>query len=301
MHDDEVDTDTSLVRGLVAPQFPEWADLPIEPVPSGGTDNALYRLGDDLVVRLPRHERTVGTLEIERRWLPKLASSLPLAVPAPVAEGVPAGGYPWTWSIYEWLEGETATRERIADPRTAAIDLAEFVSALRRIDATGGPAPSRFNAFRGVPLATRDESTRASIAALAATIDTAAATAAWETALRAPEWGRSPVWIHGDLDARNLLAREGRITAVIDWGCLGVGDPACDVAVAWKMLDAGARDVFRTALSIDDATWARGRGWVLSQALNALSYYTLETNAVLVREAERWLAEAAAPPPPASS
>ena len=163
---------------------------------------------------------------------------------------------------------------------------------MQRIDATGGPPPSRFNAFRGVPLATRDESTRASIAALGSTIDAAAATAAWEAALRAPEWERSPVWIHGDLDARNLLARDGRITAVIDWGCLGVGDPACDVAVAWKMLDADARDVFRTALSVDDATWARGRGWVLSQALNALSYYTLETNAVLVREAERWLAEA---------
>ena len=150
-----------------------------------------------------------------------------------------------------------------------------------------------------MPLATRDESTRASIAALGSTIDAAAATAAWEAALRAPDWARSPVWIHGDLDARNLLAREGRITAVIDWGCLGVGDPACDVAVAWKMLDADARGVFRTALSIDDATWARGHGWVLSQALNALSYYTLETNAVLVREAERWLAEALAPPPPA--
>ena len=291
MHADEVDTDASLVRRLVAGQFPEWADLPIEPVLLGGTDNALYRLGDDLVVRLPRHERTVGTLEMERRWLPRLAPLLPLAVPAPVAEGVPADGYPWTWSIYEWLDGENATRERTADLGEAAIDLAAFVRALRRIDPTGGPPPSRHNAFRGVPLATRDESTRASIAALASTIDTAAATDAWEAALRAPEWVRSPVWIHGDLDARNLLAREGRLTAVIDWGCLGVGDPACDVAVAWKMLDADARDIFRTALSVDDATWTRGRGWVLSQALNALSYYTLETNAVLVRAAERWFGE----------
>jgi aminoglycoside phosphotransferase (APT) family kinase protein len=301
MHDDEVDTDASLVHRLVAAQFPEWADLPIQPVLDGGTDNALYRLGADLVVRLPRHERTVGTLEIERRWLLKLAPSLPLAVPAPVAEGVPADGYPWTWSIYEWLEGESAASERVADLRAAAIELAEFVSALQRIDTTDGPPPSRLNAFRGLPLARWDERTRASIAALGPTIDAAAATAAWEAALRAPEWGRSPVWIHGDLDARNLLAKDGRITAVIDWGCLGVGDPACDVAVAWKMLDEEARGVFRTALSIDDATWARSHGWVLSQALNALSYYTLETNAVLVREAERWLAEAAAPPPPASS
>jgi aminoglycoside phosphotransferase (APT) family kinase protein len=297
MHDDEVDTDASLVRGLVEAQFPEWAELPIEPVLDGGTDNALYRLGDELVVRLPRHERTVGTLEVERRWLLKLAPLLPLAVPTPVADGRPADGYPWTWSIYEWLEGEAATRERIADLGEAATDLAAFVGALQRIDATGGPPPSRHNAFRGVPLTTRDESTRASIAALGSTIDVEAATAAWEAALRAPEWDGSPVWIHGDLDARNLLARERRLTAVIDWGCLGVGDPACDVAVAWKMLDADSREIFRTALSVDDATWARGRGWVLSQALNALSYYTLETNAVLVREAERWLAEAVGPPP----
>ena len=209
MHADEVDTDASLVRRLVAGQFREWADLPIEPVLLGGTDNALYRLGDDLVVRLPRHERTVGTLEMERRWLPRLAPLLPLAVSVPVAEGVPADGYPWTWSVYQWLDGETATTERIADLGEAAIDLAAFVGALHRIDAAGGPPPSVHNAFRGVPLATRDKSTRASIAALASTIDTAAATDAWEAALRAPEWDRSPVWIHGDLDARNLLAREG--------------------------------------------------------------------------------------------
>lgn len=144
----------------------------------------------------------------------------------------------------------------------------------------------------------RGTNTRASIAALSSKIDVEVATAAWEAALHAPEWDQPPVWIHGDLDARNLLASEGRLIAVIDWGCLGVGDPACDVAVAWKLLDEDARDIFRTALSIDDGTWARGRGWVLSQALNALSYYTLETNAVLVREAERWLAEALRPPPP---
>ena len=298
MHDDEADTDAALVRRLVAAQFPQWAELAIRPVPDGGTDNALYRLGDGLVVRLPRHERTVGTLEIERRWLPRLAPSLPLAVPAPMAEGEPACGYPWTWSVYGWLDGESATSERIADPREAAVDLAEFVNALQSIDATRGPPPSRHNAFRGVPLATRDESTRASIAALASAVDVHVTTAIWQEALRAPEWQQPPVWIHGDLDARNLLAREGRLSAVIDWGCLGVGDPACDAAVAWKMLDADARDVFRAALSVDDATWARSRGWVLSQALNALSHYTLETNAVLVSEAERWLAEAVGPPPP---
>ena len=301
MHDDEVDTDASLVRRLVAAQFPEWADLPIEPVPSGGTDNALYRLGDDLVVRLPRHERTVGTLEIERRWLPKLAPLLPLAVPAPVAEGVPADGYPWTWSIYEWLEGETATRERIADlarPRsTWPSSSAPCSGSMRRVGRRRA-GTTHFGVCRS-PRGTRAR------------------------ALRSPPWARpstarrrrqpgKPPFARRSGGARpsgstatSTLATSWRETAgsraVIDWGCLGVGDPACDVAVAWKMLDADARDVFRTALSVDDATWARGRGWVLSQALNALSYYTLETNAVLVREAERWLAEAVEPPPPASS
>ncbi len=292
MHADEVDTDASLVGRLIAGQFPEWAELPIRPVPAGGTDNALYRLGGRMVVRLPRHERTAGTLEQEHRWLPKLAPLLPLPVPTPLARGLPAEGYPWEWSIYEWLEGETAYVTPVADPVRLATDLAQFVGALQQIDAAGGPPPSEHNAFRGVPLATRDESTRASIAALADTIDAEAATAVWEASLRAPEWEGPPVWIHGDLDARNVLVREGQVAAVIDWGCLGVGDPACDIAVAWKLLSAHTRGVFRTALSVDDATWARGRGWVLSQAVNALSYYTLETNPELVREGRRWLAEA---------
>jgi aminoglycoside phosphotransferase (APT) family kinase protein len=193
------------------------------------------------------------------------------------------------WSVYPWLEGENATVERITDLSQLATDLAQFVAALQRIDPTGGPSPGEHNFFRGVPLPTRDEATRAAIASLGATIDVAAVTAAWEAALQAPAWERPPVWIHGDLDARNLLVEEGRLSAVIDWGGLGVGDPACDVMVAWKVLSADTRDIFRTALSVDEATWARGRGWALSQALIALSYYTLETNPVLVREAHRWM------------
>ena len=172
----------------------------------------------------------------------------------------------------------------------AASDLAEFVAALQRIDATDGPRPGAHNSFRGVPLATRDEPTRAAIAPWA-TRSTGGGTAAWEAALGAPEWHRAPVWIHGDLDPRNVLVAHGRLSAVIDFGCLGVGDPACDVMVAWKLFTAHTRDVFRAALAVDDATWARARGWALSQALIALGYYTLETNRVLVLEARRWLVE----------
>ena len=223
--------------------------------------------------------------------MPDLAPLLPLAVPRPVAAGEPGEGYPFVWSVYTWLEGEPATPERIADPDRAATDLAQFITALQRVDSTDGPPPGRHNAFRGAPLATRDESARASIAALSGVIDVAAVTAAWESALAVPEWSEPPVWVHGDLDSRNLLAAEGLLSGAIDWGCLGVGDPACDVMVAWKMLGADARERFRAELRADDATWARARGWALSQAVNALSYYTLENNAVLVREAERWLAE----------
>ena len=291
MHADEVDTDPSLVGRLVAAQFPQWAGLPIEAVPSGGTDNALYRLGDDLVVRLPRRERTTGTLKKERGWLPRLAPLLPLAVPVPLADGMPADGYPFEWSLYGWLKGEDATKERVTDLSRMAIDLARFIAALQEIDPTGGPSPGEHNFFRGEPLAARDAATRVAIASLGDAIDVGAVTAVWESALGAPEWEHPPVWIHGDLDSRNLLIDDGRLSAVIDWGCLGVGDPACDVMVAWKVLSADTRGIFRTALSVDESTWARARGWALSQALGALSYYTLETNAVLVLEAQRWMAE----------
>jgi aminoglycoside phosphotransferase (APT) family kinase protein len=244
-----------------------------------------------MVARLPRTERTVGTLEKERRWLPTLAPHLPLAVPVPLADGMPGAGYPFPWSVYRWLRGEDATVRPVADPSGLASDLAQFVAALQGIDPAGGPGPGKHNFFRGEPLAARDARTRAAIAALRDVIDVEAATAAWESALRAPEWQGPPVWIHGDLDARNLLVGDGRLSAVIDWGCLGVGDPACDAMVAWKALAADARDSFRTTLSIDEATWGRGRGWALSQAVAALAYYTMETNPVLVVEARRWLAE----------
>jgi aminoglycoside phosphotransferase (APT) family kinase protein len=291
MHQDEVEIDVSLVGRLLAGQFPEWAGLALQPLRTFGTDNALYRFGDDMVVRLPRRERTSRTLENERRWLPRLAPLLPLAVPVPLAEGMPAEGYPFAWSVYRWLKGESATPERITDLGQLAADLAQFVAALQRIDPTGGPSPGEHNFFRGVPLAKRDAATRAAIASLDGEIDVDAVTAAWEEALRAPEWQRPPVWIHGDLDARNLLVENGRLSAVIDFGGLGVGDPACDVMVAWKVLSADTRDSFRAALSVDGATWARSRGWALSQAVIALAYYTEETNSVLVAEAQRWMAE----------
>ncbi|HEX2035932.1 MAG TPA: aminoglycoside phosphotransferase family protein [Chloroflexota bacterium] len=290
MHADEVDTDVPLVRRLLAGQFPHWAHLPIEPVPSAGTDNAIYRLGEDMAVRLPRIAAATGQLQKEARWLPKLAPHLPLAIPTPLAAGAPAEGFPWHWSVYRWLEGQTATIDRFADPRQAAIDLARFVTAMHGIDAAGGPPPGAHNSFRGVPLAMRDESTRAAIASLRGTLTSGAVSAAWEAALRAPAWQGPPVWIHGDLSAGNLLVVRGSLSAVIDFGCLGIGDPACDLMVAWTLFSGQSREAFRAALSVDQATWARGRGWALSWALIFIPYY-VETNPVGVASARRTIEE----------
>ncbi len=291
MHADELDISAPLVQRLLAAQFPQWADLPLTPVRSAGTDNALYRLGADMVVRLPRIHWAVGQAEKEHRWLPHLAPHLPLAIPLPLALGEPDTGYPWRWAVHHWLPGENATAAHIVDPRQAALDLARFIAALQRIDATSWPPPRPDDSYRGEPLIRRDAPTRAAITALRDVIDTDAATAVWEAALAAPPWSGPPVWLHGDLQAGNLLAVQGRLSAVIDFGCLGVGDPAGDVMAAWLYLGADTRDLFRAVLQVDDATWARGRGWALSVGLIALPYYR-DTNPVLAGIARRAIDEA---------
>jgi aminoglycoside phosphotransferase (APT) family kinase protein len=230
MHADEVDLDVSLVRRLLGAQFPQWAELPVTLVDSAGTSNAMYRLGEDMVVRLPRIEGAAGDVEKEHRWLPRLAPTLPVAIPVPLGRGMPAEGYPWHWSVYRWLEGENPTVGRVAEPGLLAKDLAEFVAALHRIDPADGP-PS----YRSEPLARRDAATRDAIEKAHPIVDTGAAIAAWEAALRAPAWPGPAVWIHADLQPGNLLIAGGRLGAVIDFGCLGVGDPAVDLIVAWYL------------------------------------------------------------------
>jgi aminoglycoside phosphotransferase (APT) family kinase protein len=269
----EVRTDVGLVRRLLLAQFPQWAELPVVPADSFGTDNATYRLGDDKAVRLPRFARWAPQVDREQRWLPRLAPQLPLAIPVPLAMGQPGEGYPFRWSICPWLDGANPTIERITDPDQAARDLAGFITALQRVDPAGGPPPQSSNAFRGVPMGddrpsiAADARVRSLIAAMDGVVDTDALTAVWEAALAAPAWDGRPVWVHGDLTPGNLLAADGRLRAVIDFGCLGVGDPAVDLMVAWTFLTADARTVFRAALSVDDATWARGRGWGLAMTL----------------------------------
>ena len=278
MHADELEIDEVLVRRLLAGQFTEWADRPLSRVEPAGTVNAIFRLGDDLSVRLARRERPTER-EKEVDWLPRLAPLLPLEIPVPVAQGRPTDEYPWFWDVYTWVEGATAPIEQI-DAVEGARDLAEFVTALQRVDPAGAPPG------RGIPLAERDKGIRYWLARFDGD---PAVTAEWERALAAPPWEGPPVWHHGDLDVRNWLVRNGRICAVIDWGSMGVGDPACDVMVAWKLHSREARDAFRDAAPTDDATWERARGWVLSQAVAALAYYTPENNPSLYREAESWL------------
>ncbi len=290
MRPDEIDIDGPLVGRLIAKQFPRWADLLITKVRSAGTDNAMYRLGDDMAVRLPRVPSAAENVDKEQRWLPQLSPLLPVAIPVPLGKGVPDEGFPYPWSVYRWLDGENVVDEPIVDLHDAAAQLGRFVAALRRFDATGGP-PS----FRGGPISTRDDDVRTAIRDLGAdgTVDADAATAAWETALTAPTWDGASVWIHADLHPGNLLARQGRLAAVIDFGGLGVGDPACDMLPAWTLLTAQTRDLFRAEAKVDDATWARGRGWGLYFGLGAVHVYRV-TNPVLAAIGQHAMTQAIA-------
>ena len=280
MHTDELDITDGLVRRLLAEQFPQWSELDLRRVEPSGTVNAIFRLGEELSVRLPRHNGPTEPGSDELEWLPRLAPLLPVAIPIPLAQGRPGADYPWYWEIHRWVDGETVRVEEI-DAIRAARDLAAVVAALQNVPPNGAPIG------RGVPLAEQDGSFRYWVARFAGD---RRVTAEWERALAAPPWDGPPVWHHGDLDARNWLVRDGRISGVIDWGSMGVGDPAVDVMVAWKLHSAAARDAFRAALNPDDATWERARGWAVWQAVAALAYYTPENNPALVHEADTWLA-----------
>jgi aminoglycoside phosphotransferase (APT) family kinase protein len=267
VHRDAIDVD--LARRLVAAQFPEWAELPVARVSADGWDNRTFRLGDELSLRLPTGDWYAQQVAKEQRWLPRLAAQLPLPIPAPVAQGGPGCGYPYAWSVYRWIDGEIADRARVDDLPGFGAALAGFLVALRAADATGGPPPGEHNFHRGGPLSTYEAEALAAVEALGSEIPRDAVLRAWEDAM-ATRWERPPVWVHGDVAAGNLLVRDGRLAAVIDFGSSGVGDPACDVVFAWTYLDGPGRDAFREALGLDAATWSRGRGWALWKALITL-------------------------------
>ncbi|MBC9716139.1 aminoglycoside phosphotransferase family protein [Streptomyces sp. TRM66268-LWL] len=259
---------TALVRQLLDTQFPQWSALPLTLLDAAGSDHVIHRLGDKLSVRLPRHAGAIGQAEKEFRWLPLLADHLPLPVPTPVAVGAPDLGYPWPWAVARWLDGEPATVEQLGDSVEAATGLARFLTALQQFTTEGADGD-----LSGEPLFARDRDTRAAIARTAGTFDAAAMTGLWDAALAAPGRQGPPVWFHGDFHTGNLLTADGRLGAVIDFGGLGVGDPACDLMIAFTLLSAESRAVFRTELGVDEATWLRGRGWALATGLNAYTTY----------------------------
>lgn len=258
--------DAGLVSRLVAGQFPEWAGLVVSPVEVDGWDNRTYRLGDEMTVRLPTGSGYAPAVDKEHRWLPILAPLLPVAIPVPLAKGVPGEGYPFEWSIRNWLDGETACIDRIGDPNEFAVAVAEFIRALQRIDAAGGPLAGAHSWYRGASLAHYDVETRRSLAKLDRRIDARRAAAVWDAALEAT-WSGGPVWFHGDIAHGNLLVREGRLAAVIDFGTCGVGDPSCDLVITWNFFSGESREVFREAVAQDSEMWARARGWALWKAL----------------------------------
>jgi aminoglycoside phosphotransferase (APT) family kinase protein len=256
----------ALVTRLVAMQFPQWAHLPVTPVDLDGHDNTTFRLGDELSVRLPSDDAYVPQVDKEHRWLPILALQLPLPIPEPLARGAPVPSFPRPWSVYRWRAGEIATAEHVGDDVQFAADLAGFLTALYTIDAIGGPRAGAHSFFRGSRLAVLDADARQAIAVLADELDVEAATAVWEAAL-ATIWERPPVWVHGDVTNSNLLVQDGRLSAVLDFGCSAVGDPACDLAITWTYFHGDSREAFRHGLALDEGTWARGRGWALWKAL----------------------------------
>ena len=264
--DDSAPIDVPLVQLLVAGQFPKWAHLPIRPVKASGHDNSTFRLGSEMSVRMSSAYRYAARVETEQLWLPKLAPHRPLPIPTPLAMGAPAHGYPWSWSVNRWLDGESATIERIDDLSVFAHDLANFLNGLRGIDTAGAPPPGPEKFYRGGDLAVYDAQVRECIDGLQDVVDEKTATAVWEAALDAT-WREPAVWLHGDVAAENLLVKDGRLFAVIDFGQLATGDPACDVTIAWTFLRGASRDVFRRQLSGNEATWSRGRGWGLWKVL----------------------------------
>lgn len=285
MHADEVAIDARLVRRLLVEQYADWAELPLTPIHPTGTVNAVFRLGAELCVRLPRLRAWAHDLEKELQWLPILAPRISLSIPEPLAVGKPGAGYPFAWAVYRWLPGAPLDRAHPPDDGPLAERLAQFILELRQVEPAGAPQSRRDR-----PLPLRDAESRAAIASARRMIDVPAVTAAWQACLQAPPWQGQPVWTHGDLLPPNLLLAQGQLTAVIDFGNLGVGDPAVDVIPAWSVLGKTGRRVFRAALGVDDAAWLRGQGFALHQALLIIPYYR-ETNPAFAAMALRTLSE----------
>ena len=290
LHEDEVAIDTALARRLLETQLPAYGGRLLRRISSGGTDNAVFRVGDDCALRMPLHPGGVAGLLKEQRWVPRLAPHLSLAVPEILAIGEPDEGYPFPWAVLRWLPGEDALVGRVDSTHELALALGRFVRELQAIDMTDAPAPGADGFVRGLPLAGRDATFRAALARCDGLLDLELMAEIWDDALAAPPWEGPPVWLHADLLPSNLLLRDGHLVGVLDFGAMATGDPAYDVTPAWQVLDGDTRSVFRDTVEVDDATWRRSRGLVVSGAVIALPYY-LDTNPSMVATARRGIAE----------
>jgi aminoglycoside phosphotransferase (APT) family kinase protein len=293
LHEDEVDIDASLARRLLAEQMPGYCALPLRRIASGGTDNAVFRLGDHLTMRMPLHPSAVDGLLKEVRWLPVIAPHVRLAVPEVASIGEPSDDYPFPWAVVRWLEGEDALTGQIRSVRETAFTLGRFITQLQGIDTADAPLPGTEGFVRGLPLVGRDSTFRTALGQCEGLVNIERVRQIWDDALAAPEWDLAPVWLHGDLIPGNLLLRDGRLVGVLDFGAMATGDPAYDVTPAWHLLDRDTRPAFREIIGADDATWRRARGLVVSGAVIALTYY-LHSNPSMVATARRGIREAVA-------
>jgi aminoglycoside phosphotransferase (APT) family kinase protein len=290
LHAGEIDISADLAARLIAVQFPHWAGLPIRPVSSAGTECVLYRLGDDLVIRLPRRPGENLDAVLTQGVLARLAPFLPVPVPALIAEGQPSAEYPASWGVLRWLDGHTPVEGHLAKPGPLAADLAGFLSALWQVDIAKAGLADAPPAYRGGPLADQHEFTVDAIEQLHAVIDADAVRAIWDHAARLPPWAGPDTWIHADMMPGNIVTRNGRLAGVIDFSAAGPGDPSQDLIVAWMLLPAFVRPAFRRATGVDDATWLRGRARALSMALGHLDYYS-DTNPVMADNARYTIGE----------
>jgi aminoglycoside phosphotransferase (APT) family kinase protein len=279
VHSDEIPVEDAFVARLISDTAPQWADLPLRRVVSSGTDNAIFRLGDGLSVRVPRRPSAIALLSKELDWLPHL-QALPLEVPKLRFRGCAQLGLAFDYGVFDWMEGQIASPEQIADWQDAARALADFLKALHLKDTSGAPLAGASNSRRGIPLRDLTAVTLRAIDAVDDEINVQGARDLWENAC-AVKFSRPPVWLHGDLKGDNLIAMDGKLRGVIDWGLSAVGDPAADYATAWFWIDPSARGEFRDYLELDDRDWLRAKGWALFGAVIALNYYRGGSNEAL--------------------
>ncbi|MGN6669939.1 MAG: aminoglycoside phosphotransferase family protein [Candidatus Nucleicultricaceae bacterium] len=256
-----------LARSLIKEQFPEYAHLNVTSVEKQGHDNRTYRLGDDMLIRLPTAESYALKVPKEQALLPQLAPHLTVRIPAPLKMGVASSTYPYPFSIYTWLQGTSLNLLTLdeAPLKTLALDLATFLKELQSIRDVEGPRPGQHNWWRGDHVSVYDKDARTQIAKLSGLIDSPKALTLWDDASKT-RWNKTPVWIHGDFAVGNILLHENKLSAVIDFGGMGVGDPASDLVLAWTFLKGEARQIFIKTMDLDDDTWLRAQAWALWKA-----------------------------------